>query len=380
MTATAIETGFKVTVSREALRAAVQAVAPAVARSSTLPVLKMLKLEARDGALTLTATNRDEWVAKTIPAEVGGDGGVVLVSADTLSRLLRELPPETIRLALKGDRLALNCGKVRSTLATLPPDEFPVIDQSGQATVCTLGVASLKKLADRTAFAVSQADSRPTLNGVLLELRADRLRMVATDGQKLVRADEPVSGTDIGDVIVPPAAFEHVARCFADGDVVVSRGESWITFSTDAATVSTRLIEGPFPPYDAAIPKKHKIVATLDRQAVLAAVQRVMVVVAGELFSDGVRRRRMRLAFEDGTVRASGSDQDVGSLDDTLPCELTGEPIELACDPQALAEILRRIESDQVTFRFTGPENAFVIEPVTATRDYLCCLMGLRLN
>lgn len=379
MTAVAAPPALKLTLTREAFRDAVAAVAPAVARSSTLPVLKMLKMEAKDGVLTLTATNLDEWVTKVVPAEIEGEG-VALVSADTLSRLLRELPPEPIRLTMKGDRVAINCGKVRSTLATLPPDEFPQLDDDGQATVCTLGAGALRRLAERTAFAASLAESRDVLQGVLVEMRSDRLRMVATDRHKLARVDEPVEGVDAGDVVVPPSTFEHLARCFDDDDnVTVARGEQWVSFANATGSVRSRLVEGRYPAIDPVIPEDHKIMVVVDRLALLASLQRAIVVVEAKAHSDGTRHQRATLDFQDGTVRISGSDQDVGTLDDTLPCVLEGKPIEIACNARYLVEILRRIDSERARIEMTAPTRAVVLRPDAPDARSLFLLMPHRL-
>ena len=134
---------------------------------------------------------------------------------------------------------------------------------------------TLHELISRTAFAVSTEESRPILNGVLWQVQADQLRMVATNGHRLALYEVPAEGVGGagGDFIIPPRALEQVRRVFPpDEEVEIGRGENHLAFRSPVASVSTRLIEGPYPNYDQVIPRDNDRIAIVDRASLVAAL------------------------------------------------------------------------------------------------------------
>jgi DNA polymerase-3 subunit beta len=377
MTATAIETGLKVTVTREALRDGLRAVAGAVGKRGIVEVLKSFRLVAENGQLRISASDFDHWVTRIVPAEVHEDG-VALLPVDTFTKLVDRLPPEVVRIAPtkgKGNRVEVRCGQVKSTFATLSPDEYPWRSEdhterpSGRLTL-----SQLQALAHRTAFSVSEEDSRPILNGVKCEVGKGRFRMVATSGSMLSFAEIPMPSTTELDAIVRPETFVHVGRCLgADAEVDVWLGEHHITFRGSSGEVVSRVIEGPYPSYQQVIPRESTRSVVIDRAALLASVQR-MVFVEGAY-------SKMTFAFDTDTATLSSKDADRGAVEDQIPCRLLGDSLSIAANAQNFVRVLERITTADVRLEMTTSERTIVIKPEGSPEpgEFFALIMPIRL-
>jgi DNA polymerase-3 subunit beta len=164
-------------------------------------------------------------------------------------------------------------------------------------------------------------ESRPILNGVLWELRSDRMGMVATNGHRLAKMDlgiESNAGTT-HDLIVPPKALEQVRRLFpAEEELEIARGENHIGFRSPFTSVFTRLIEGPYPNYELVIPRDNDRVAVADKAALISALKRMSVVASDQT-------HRIRLSFNSGMLKFSVQTPDLGEAQDELPIRYTGD-------------------------------------------------------
>ena len=235
----------------------------------------------------------------------------------------------------------------------------------------------LQKLISHTAFAASTEESRPILNGVLWELRAEQMRMVATNGHRLAKMEVPVKTTPApsGDLIIPPKALEQIRRLFpAEEELEVAQGENHVGFRSPFTAVFTRLIEGPYPSYDQVIPRENDKYAILDRMAFASALKRMSVVASDQT-------HRIRLSFNAAMLKFSVSTPDLGEAQDELPVRYTGDPLDIGFNAAYLLEILRYMPSDEIRMTFKAPERAATIEPEgwSDPAKYLCLLMPLRL-
>jgi hypothetical protein len=178
----------------------------------------------------------------------------------------------------------------------------------------------LQKLIQHTAFAASTEESRPILNGVLWELRADHMRMVATNGHRLAKMEVGVSGGQKADLIIPPKALDQIRRLFAaEEELEVAQGENHLGFRSPFTSVFTRLIEGPYPGYEQVIPKDNDKYAILDKAAFTSALKRMSVVASDQT-------HRIRLSFNAGMLKFSVSTPDLGEAQDELPIRYEGRP------------------------------------------------------
>ena len=339
---------MRFTISREKLQEGLAAVTASIPAKTTLPVLANILLETTDKGIKLSGTDLDIAVSTEVMADVDA-AGAVTVPAKKLSEIARELPR----------------------------DEFPTFPSVRFNESWRIRSGDLQQLISHTAFAVSAEESRPILNGVLWELRPDRMRMVATNGHRLAKMDTPIESASApaSDLIVPPKALEQVRRLFpAEEELEVARGDNHIGFRSPFTAVFTRLIEGPYPNYEQVIPKDNDKVAVADKFALASALKRMSVIASDQT-------HRIRLSFNAGMLKFSVQTPDLGEAQDELPIRYTGDQLDIGFNASYLLEILRYIPTDEVRMTFKAPERAATIEP-EGWKDpgsYMCLVMPLRL-
>lgn len=368
---------MQLTISREKLQEGLAAVAASVPAKTTLPVLANILVETTDRGIRLSGTDLDIAVMTEVAADVE-TAGAVTIPAKKLSEIARELPPSPVRMAAVGEqRITIECGRSRFKLLGLPRDEFPTFPSVRFAESWRVKSGDLQKVISHTVFAVSTEESRPILNGVLWELRADHMAMVATNGHRLAKMEVPIEAdvTPSSDLIVPPKALEQVRRLFpAEEELEIARGENHIGFRSPFTAVFTRLIEGPYPNYEQVIPRDNDRVAVADKGALIGALKRMSVVASDQT-------HRIRLSFNSGMLKFSVQTPDLGEAQDELPIRYTGDQLDIGFNASYLLEILRYIPTDEVKLTFKAPERAATLEPEAwaDSSRYLCLVMPLRL-
>src|SRR5690242_19523399 len=249
---------MRFSIQREALLKRLQHVVGVVERRQTLPVLANLLVVVDAGGVALTGTDLEvEMVARTTADDL--DAGEVTVPARKLFDICRALPDGCrIKFEQNGERVTVSAGRSQFTLATLPATEFPTIDSIELVERVALPEATLKELMDRTCFAMAHQDVRYYLNGMLLDLREQALRCVATDGHRLALAGAKLEAK-VGSprqVIVPRKGINELQGLFEPGDGVVELefARNHLRVRRGDVTFTSKLIDGRFPDYEAVIP------------------------------------------------------------------------------------------------------------------------------
>jgi DNA polymerase III subunit beta len=368
---------MRFTISREKLQEGLAAVGASIPAKTTLPVLANILVETTDKGIRLSGTDLDIAVSTEVAADVDAPGGIT-IPAKKLTEIARELPPSPVKIASSGEqRITLDCGRSHFKILGLPRDEFPSFPAVRfDEKTWRIRSGEVQKLIGHTAFAVSTEESRPILNGVLWELRPDRMRMVATNGHRLAKMEIPIAAAGSqADLIVPPKALEQIRRLFpADEELEIARGENHLGFRSPFTAVYTRLIEGPYPNYEQVIPKDNEKFAVADKQALVSALKRMSVIASDQT-------HRIRLSFNSGMLKLSVQTPDLGEANDELPIRYTGDQLDIGFNASYLLEILRYMPTEEVRLTFKAPERAATVEPEgwSDPAQYLCLVMPLRL-
>jgi DNA polymerase-3 subunit beta len=212
---------------------------------------------------------------------------------------------------------------------------------------------------------------------VLWELRAELMRMVATNGHRLAKMEVPIAtaGAPASDLIVPPKALEQIRRLFPeDEELEIARGDNHLGFRSPFTSVFTRLIEGPYPNYQQVIPKDNDKYAIADKVALTSALKRMSVIASDQT-------HRIRLSFNQALLRFSVQTPDLGEATDELPVRYNGDPLDIGFNANYLLEILRYIPTEEVKITMKAPERAATLEPEgwSDPASYLTLVMPLRL-
>ena len=373
---------MRFTISREKLQEGLGAVAASIPAKTTLPVLANLLVETTERGIRLAGTDLDIAVSTEVPADVETPGAIT-IPAKKLQEIARELPPSPVKVASTGEqRITIECGKARFKLLGLPRDEFPAFPAVKFDASWKIKSGDLQKLIQHTAFAVSTEESRPILNGVLWELRPERMRMVATNGHRLARMELPPGEDGVipgngqtGDLIVPPKALDQIRKLFpADVELEIARGDNHLGFRSPTTAVYTRLIEGPYPNYEQVIPKDNDKVAYADKGQLMSALRRMSVIASDQT-------HRIRLSFNAGMLKFAVQTPDLGEAADELAIRYDGDPLDIGFNASYLLEILRYVPTEEVKLTFRAPERAATLEPEgwSDPAKYLCLVMPLRL-
>ncbi|MGZ8369398.1 MAG: DNA polymerase III subunit beta, partial [Rhodoplanes sp.] len=248
---------MKVTVERSELLRSLSHVHRVVERRSTIPILANVLVRAESGQLAFKATDLDLEILEAIPADVPA-GGVTTVPAHMFYEIVRKLP-EGAQVVLEGssDRavLVIRAGRSRFTLQTLPESDFPDLAAGDMTHEFTLPAADLKRLIDKTQFAISTEETRYYLNGIYLHTAGEGtkavLRAVATDGHRLAQVEltAPAGAAGMPGIIIPRKTVGEVHRLVEDidGEIKVELSATKIRFTIGPVVLTSKLIDGTFP-------------------------------------------------------------------------------------------------------------------------------------
>lgn len=272
---------MRFSLQREALLKPLQQVVNVVERRQTLPVLANLLLVIRDGTLAMTATDLEVEMIARGGVEDARDGETT-VPARKLFEIVRALPDGSkVTLSQTGDKVTLQAGRSRFTLATLPVNDFPAVEDIELLERIRVPESALKILIERTAFAMAQQDVRYYLNGLLLDLRESALRCVATDGHRLALCETPLphGAQARKQIILPRKGVLELQRLLesADREIELEIGRNHLRLRRDDLTFTSKLIDGRFPDYDAVIPIGADKEVIVDRELLRAALQRAAI-------------------------------------------------------------------------------------------------------
>ncbi len=364
---------MKFSAARETLLKPLQAVIGVVERRQTMPILSNVLLIARDGQLSVTATDLE--VELVAHAEVDTEtGGEITVSGRKLLDICRALPDgTTVNVSLSGEKLAVKGGRSRFNLATLPAAEFPVIEDIKAGQSVHVSQAALGELIEKTHFSMAQQDVRYYLNGMLLETGSGYLRAVATDGHRLALCQTALEGVDDEQqVIVPRKGVLELQRLMTgEGDLDIELGANHVRIQLDGIRFTSKLIDGRFPEYERVIPKESANEMTADRGAFRGALQRTAIL-------SNEKYRGIRLVIRDSGVVLQAHNPEQEEAEEELEVEYAGEDIEIGFNVNYLLDAIGAVDGDDVTLSVQDSNSSCLIRQ-PGNSDCTFVVMPMRL-
>src|SRR5579872_923351 len=336
-----------------------------VEKKTTIPILSNVLLEAKDDRLTLTATDLELGIRCSCAAKVKKEGAGT-VPARKLLDYVRLLPEADLTVKFLENHWAnLTCGRSKTRMAGMSRESFPELPQMPEK-VAEIPVKLLSSMIERTSFAISMEESRFTLNGALLLLKPESMTMVATDGHRLAYVESGVDGGQVSKpfrALMPKKAMGEIVKLADDRG-----GEAKAGFAGAANHLFvqirervrlTRKLTGNFPDYERVLPKDNTLTATLNKDEIRSAIERVAQ------FADE-RSKAIRVKFTPGQVDIFSSSVETGESEETVPGQYEGPELDIGFNAQYLLDFLRVISQNEIAFELKDPKSAGELRPAGA--------------
>ena len=336
-----------------------QSVCGIVEKRHTLPILSNVLIEKRGDQLTLLATDIEIQIRTHTVGASGAEKTAVTVGARKLQDILRSLPDSAeVSLELTDKRMQVRAGKSRFNLQTLPAEDYPRMAQGdNEQAKLQLTQKQFKRLIGLVQYAMAQQDIRYYLNGLLLVVTGNEIRVVATDGQRLAYASETLTeNLPRTEVILPRKTILELSRLLADNDealdIRLSPNQAVFRFG-DIELVS-KLIDGKFPDYERVIPQNHTKVITLPRTTLLQSLHRAAI-LTNEKF------RGVRVVLAPGSLKIISSNADQEEAQEELEIAYDAEALDIGFNVTYLLDVLNNVSNEEVEIRLADANSSALI-------------------
>jgi DNA polymerase-3 subunit beta len=374
--------GMEITVSRQDLVRELTATQNVVERKTTIPILSNFLIEAEGDRLTITATDLDQAIRTSAAAKIKQPGACT-IPARKLYDYIKLLAGGDISIKLLENHwVQIRSGRSNTKMVGMARANYPQVPEFPSIAVTSISVPALKTLIARTVFAISNEESRYTLNGALLILKAESLAMVATDGHRLAYVEKPnenlegISGEKR--VLIPRKALQELQQLLAATEaekVEFADDEHTLFFRVGHRTLSTRKLSGQFPNFEAVMPNDNTKFAVVRCSELSAAIERVAQ------FADE-RSGAIRLRLESNELKISASSTDSGESEDTIDTPYSSEPIAVGFNSAYILDFLKAMGNEgEVRLEFKDSQSAGQMRPEDPDAEfkYRYVLMPMRI-
>lgn len=352
---------MKFTIARDALLKPLQVIGGVVEKRQTLPILSNVLLTLDTDRLTLTGTDLEvELTASTTLS--GAEGGEITLPARKFIDICKSLPEDAeLSISIDEHRALIRSGKSRFTLSTLPAHDFPSTEKISGAREYTIPQSTLKHLIDQTQFCMANQDVRYYLNGLLLELRPNALRTVATDGHRLALCDmesEIVPG-DINQIIIPRKGVVELSRLLSDSDTpcTIQLNANHIRIDLGEIVFLSKLIDGRFPDYDRVIPRGGDKLVVANREILRQGLLRASIL-------SNEKYRGIRMNFNNSLLRATVNNPEQEEAEEEIDINYQGDELEIGFNVSYLVDALNAIKQDEVQLTLIDANSSCLISGI----------------
>ncbi len=373
---------MEITVSRQDLLKELTATQSVVERKTTIPILSNFLIEADDDRLSITATDLDQAIRTSASVKVKKPGSCT-IPARKLYDYIKLLPDGDISINLLDNHwVQIRSGRSKTKMVGMARANYPQVPEFPSIAATSISILALRALISRTIFAISNEESRYTLNGALLILKAESLAMVATDGHRLSFVEKPnetlegISGEKR--VLIPRKALQELQVLLANTDAEkldFADDEHTLFFRIGHRTLSSRKLTGQFPNFEAVMPRDNTKFAVIRSSELAAAIQRVAQ------FADE-RSGAIRLRLEDNELKISANSNESGESEDTIDTPYSGETIAVGFNSSYILDFLKALDnSGEVRLEFKDAQSAGQMRPEDPEAEfkYRYVLMPMRI-
>lgn len=374
---------MKFRISKEKFLEGLQQVQNVVSSRATLPILSNVLIEADRHELRFTTTDLDIVVSGRTASTGEDDAGLQIIEPGAitlpvrrLAGIVRELPASQVEVSVSDENTAsIKCGNSFFKILGLPPDDFPPPPRFEEVKEYKLTQKTLRDALKKTAYAISTDETRYVLNGIYCQFKEGKMTLVATDGRRLAMTDVDVEFPESNEaaVIVPTKAVNELQRLLKDDDKAELRiriGARQIAFELNQNLLVSKLIEGNYPNFRQVIPGAAKERVTLEREAFLAAAQRVSLLAPDKSNS-------VKLHFSKDNIEITANSADIGEARESIAVKYSGPDMAIAFNPEYLVAPFRNLDADEIYLDLIDEVSPGVIKINT---PFLYVLMPMRVS
>jgi DNA polymerase III subunit beta len=366
---------MQIKINREILLKPLTSVTGIVERRHTLPILSNLLLEAKNNNIQLTATDLEMQISLNIESKFTGELSTT-ISAKKLLDICRALPEAVdIDMVSNDSRITVKAGKSRFNLQTLPAADYPVMTKvTGSSTNIQISQIALKKLLKQVEFAMAQQDIRYYLNGLLLEVNENKLNIVGTDGHRLSFTSTTLNQShDKTDVIIPRKTVVELIKLLNDSEeeVSIEFNSGQVNFTFSEIQLISKVIDGKFPDYHRVIPTGHQNMFSVNRLAVLTAMQRASIL-------SNEKYRGIRMVLSNNNLKLISTNTEQEEAEEELEINYAQDGLDIGFNVTYLIDVLNNVSDETINFSFADANSSCLIT-VPNDDNYKYVVMPMRI-
>ncbi len=366
---------MKITCNTAELSLACQNVQRAASTKTAIPAIEGILMVAKDGVLTLTGYDLEMGITTSIPAKIEEAGELVL-NAHMFSETLRKLPDSSVNIFSDSRHIAsISCGDFESTLIGISAEEYPDLPTVSGGYPITIQQSVLKDMVRKTIFSVAVKDSKIVHTGIKFEIEENHIRLIAVDGVRLAIRNENIdySGEALS-FVVPAKTLSEVVKLMGEDDAMVTLGvgKRHIVFEVGGYNIISRLLDGEFLNYKAAIPSSTKTVINVNTRSFIESIDRTSLIITDKIKSP------VKCVFDEGLIKMS-SITSLGTANDRIPAAIDGEACTIGFNNKYMLEALRACDTDEVRIMLNGAVAPILIVPNQGD-EFIFLILPVRLK
>ncbi len=349
---------MKFTCNRHKLNEAVTNVQKAVSSKSTMPALEGILLKTQNNRISLCGYDLEIGITTSIDADIVTEGSIV-INAKLFSDIIKKMPEDKITIETNEKLIVyIVSGKVDYKIIGISADEYPELPAVTASETLNINGEALASMIRQTKYAIAENDMKPAHKGSLFEIQNGTIRVVSVDGYRLAIRNEKIEYTGEKTFIVPGKSLSEVSKLISDDSSSVDMrvGGRHIIFQIGEYSIITRLIEGEFMNYKAALPKQHSTEMKVNTRKFINSIERMSLLLTDRLKSP------IRCRIENGLIKCS-CNTSVGQAYDEFEADISGEDVEIGFDNKYMLDAMRYTETDMVKIQINGPLSPIVVSP-----------------
>lgn len=356
------------------LSEAVLKVVKACSSKTTVPVLECIKLSVKNDSLTLSATDGEISIIKTIKADVYEEGDVC-VPGKYFADFIKKLEGVQICLSLDGKKMDISYADSQTSMQVLSAEDFPVIDTEINENSFKLKTSDLKEFIRSTSFCCASDDSRPILKGCQFLINGEDISVTSLDGFRLATiGGKVISATGNMEIICPSRTLSEIDKMIPDSEgeteIFVQRG--MILVSSDNTIITSRLYGGDFIKKENIIPKNFITTATVERDILKASIERAAILVRND-------KNSLIIIDINGNKIEISSASEIGNVQEPVKAEVEGKDVRIAMNSKFIIEAINALNEDKITLSFNNNIQPFICQN-EKNKDKLYLILPVRTN